>query len=129
MHEFVNSPICGKIPVSHVPAGSANAFSKAQTSAAQEFCDTESAVFLAVKGRTKTFNLWRVELEKHPEPIYSFLSIEWAFLADIDINSEFLRCLGGLRFEVYSVWRCIAMRRYPGKISYCYEENPLASLQ
>jgi hypothetical protein len=31
MHEFVNSKIIGKIPVTHVPAGSGNAFSKYQT--------------------------------------------------------------------------------------------------
>lgn len=34
MHEFVNSECCGKIPVSHVPAGSGNAFAKTQTSTA-----------------------------------------------------------------------------------------------
>lgn len=39
-----------------------------------------------------------MELEKEPQPIYSFLSLEWAFMADIDMNSEFLRILGGLRF-------------------------------
>ena len=31
MHEFVNSKIVGKISVTHVPAGSGNAFSKYQT--------------------------------------------------------------------------------------------------
>jgi sphingosine kinase len=86
MHEFVNSSACGKLPVCHVPAGSGNAFSKTQTQAAGEICSTEIAAFLAVKGRTKVFNLWKVELEKE-EPVYSFLSVEWAFLADIDINS------------------------------------------
>ncbi len=34
MHEFVNSSACGKLPVCHVPAGSANAFAKTQTSSA-----------------------------------------------------------------------------------------------
>lgn len=31
MHEFVNSKAVGKIPVTHVPAGSGNAFAKYQT--------------------------------------------------------------------------------------------------
>lgn len=69
-----------------------------------------------------------MELENQEEPVYSFLSVEWAFLADIDINSEFLRCLGGLRFEVYSLWRCIAMRQYPATISYSYEDKSLPPL-
>ena len=55
---------------------------------------------------------------KEPQPIYSFLSLEWAIIADVDMNSEFLRCIGGLRFEVYAVWRTIKMKRYRGKITY-----------
>jgi sphingosine kinase len=98
MHEFVNSKLCGKVPVSHLPAGSGNAFSKTHTDDAGEECSTESAVFLAVKGKTKAYNVAKVQLQTKAEPIYSFLSLEWAFLADIDINSEFLRCLGSLRF-------------------------------
>ena len=38
MHEFVNSKICGKIPVTHVPGGSGNAFAKEQTVLAGEEC-------------------------------------------------------------------------------------------
>ena len=34
MHEFVNSKAVGKVPVTHVPAGSGNAFSKFQTAMA-----------------------------------------------------------------------------------------------
>lgn len=36
MHEFVNSDLCGKIPVTHIPGGSGNAFAKVQTSIANE---------------------------------------------------------------------------------------------
>ena len=60
--------------------------------------------------------------------MYSFLSLEWAALADIDINSEFLRCLGGFRFEVYTVYRVINMVRYPGKLTYSFEETKLPAL-
>ena len=31
MHEFVNSRAAGVVPVTHVPAGSGNAFAKYQT--------------------------------------------------------------------------------------------------
>jgi sphingosine kinase len=34
MHEFVNSSACGKIPVTHIPAGSGNAFAKTQSAEA-----------------------------------------------------------------------------------------------
>ena len=39
MHEFVNSRC--KIPVTHVPAGSGNAFSKTQATKAGELCKDE----------------------------------------------------------------------------------------
>jgi diacylglycerol kinase family enzyme len=62
MHEFVNSKACGKIPVSHIPAGSGNAFAKTHTMEAGEECTTEISAFLAVKGKTKPFNAFKVEL-------------------------------------------------------------------
>lgn len=39
MHEFVNSKATGVIPVTHVPAGSGNAFAKYQTILADEACE------------------------------------------------------------------------------------------
>lgn len=61
-------------------------------------------------------------------PVYSFLSLEWALLGDIDMNSEFLRCLGGLRFEVYTVWRLIKMKRYRARITYSKIESQMPPL-
>jgi diacylglycerol kinase family enzyme len=57
MHEFANSAVCGKVAVSHVPAGSGNAFAKTQSWLAGEDCTDEIAVFLAVKGRKREFTL------------------------------------------------------------------------
>ena len=53
MHEFVNSKACGRIPVSHVPGGSGNAFAKTQTTLAGEDCSDEVAIFLVIKGRKR----------------------------------------------------------------------------
>ena len=57
MHQFVNSKACGKVPVTHVPAGSANAFAKYQTVLAGETCGDAEAIYLALKARTKELNL------------------------------------------------------------------------
>jgi sphingosine kinase len=51
-------------------------------------------------------------------PIYSFLSLTWGYLSDLDIGSENLRFLGGLRFEVYGVWRLIFVNKYKGNLSW-----------
>lgn len=50
-------------------------------------------------------------------PIYSFLSVCWAVIADCDLNSEVLRCLGPVRFTIWGVWRCLALIRYQGSLA------------
>ena len=49
---------------------------------------------------------------------FSFLSLEWALAADIDIESESLRFLGNLRFDVYALIRVLWLRKYKGRFSY-----------
>jgi sphingosine kinase len=39
--------------------------------------------------------------------LYSFLSIGWGLIADIDIESERLRSIGGQRFTVWSLARLV----------------------
>jgi len=85
-------------------------------------------LYLAIKGQVTKFNLGKFTLENHQEPVYSCLSLEWAFLADIDMGSEFLRFLGGFRFELYSLWRWLFLRRYMARLSYTESETPLPPL-
>lgn len=40
-----------------------------------------------MKGLTTKISLLQVDLEKEPESLYSTLNIEWAFLADVDMES------------------------------------------
>lgn len=49
---------------------------------------------------------------------FSFLSLEWAIIADLDIESEALRCLGAARFDVYGLIRAVALRKYRGRLSW-----------
>lgn len=68
---------------------------------------------------------------------YSFLSIGWGLVADIDIESERLRMVGGFRFTIWALVRTLckeyddactvlisfmfsslALRKYRGKLSY-----------
>uniref|UniRef100_T1H2Z1 Uncharacterized protein n=1 Tax=Megaselia scalaris TaxID=36166 RepID=T1H2Z1_MEGSC len=50
--------------------------------------------------------------------MFSFLSIGWGLISDIDIESERLRYMGHPRFSLWSVRRLIGLRTYHGKISY-----------
>lgn len=59
-----------------------------------------------------------VRVETRNQILFSFLSVGWGLIADIDIESERLRAIGGQRFTVWSVARLIGLRTYKGKISY-----------
>lgn len=50
--------------------------------------------------------------------MYSFLSIGWGLISDIDIESERLRPLGYQRFTIWTLHRLINLRTYRGRVSY-----------
>lgn len=50
--------------------------------------------------------------------MYSFLSVGWGLISDIDIESERLRAIGYQRFTIWSVHRLIRLRTYHGTVSY-----------
>lgn len=59
-----------------------------------------------------------VRVETTTDIMYSFLSVGWGLLSDIDIESEGLRLFGGQRFALWSVARLIGLRTYTGKVYY-----------
>jgi diacylglycerol kinase family enzyme len=48
--------------------------------------------------------------------IWGFLNMLYGFFADVDIESEFLRTLGHLRFDVYGVWKYFFSKKYQIKV-------------
>lgn len=52
-----------------------------------------------------------VRVETLTQVVYSFLSIGWGFIADIDIESERIRMLGSPRFTIWSIARLIGKAR------------------
>ena len=59
--------------------------------------------------------------------LYSFLSIGWGFISDIDIESERLRSLGYQRFTIWTLHRLVRLRSYKGKVSYILQNNNASS--
>ena len=49
-----------------------------------------------------------VAVDTRKERIYSFLSVTWAIIADVDIESEKYRGLGGARFTVGALARILS---------------------
>jgi diacylglycerol kinase family enzyme len=105
------------IPVGYLPGGSGNAHLKNICDRAGERCNLESAAYFIAKGKTINMDMTVLELEKKSR-VYSFLSVNWSYIADVDLESEFLRCCGGARFEFYGYWRLMALKRYQAKLEY-----------
>jgi sphingosine kinase len=98
--------------IGFIPGGSANGLVKAVLSYGGEEYSVESAAFVVAKGRRTKMDLTEIEAEYQKEKIYSFLCIFWGILADCDINSEVIRCVGSSRFTIWGVYRVICMKRY-----------------
>ncbi|KFM61776.1 Sphingosine kinase 2, partial [Stegodyphus mimosarum] len=108
-----------KIPVGVVPGGSGNGLARTISYAAGEPYDATAvipSVLNIICGRVAPMDLVRVQTPT--ECFYSFLSIGWGLMADIDIESERLRAIGEARFAVWAVIRAIGLRKYKGKLSY-----------
>ncbi|GIY21192.1 sphingosine kinase 2 [Caerostris extrusa] len=108
-----------KIPVGVIPGGSGNGLARAINYAVGEPYDVTAvtpSVLNILKGQVAPMDLVRVQTSE--ECFYSFLSIGWGLMADIDIESERLRALGEARFAVWAIIRAIGLRKYKGKLSY-----------
>ncbi|KAJ8683243.1 hypothetical protein QAD02_019035 [Eretmocerus hayati] len=108
-----------RLPIGVIPCGSGNGLAKSIAYAKQEPYDYNPMLISAlsiVKRNVSQMDLVRVETRK--QTLYSFLSVGWGLLADIDIESERLRAIGGQRFTIWSVARLIGLRTYKGTIYY-----------
>jgi YegS/Rv2252/BmrU family lipid kinase len=124
VHEVINA-LCKRedgdfarlFPVSVVPAGSANALAQVICDRSGENVTPETSAFICIKGKPRPYDLSLVRFESGLN-VFSFLCVFWAFIADVDIESEKCRCCGSCRFDVYGFWRVLALRRYAGSITW-----------
>lgn len=82
------------------------------------------SILSMVKNNVCPMDLVRVETTA--QTMFSFLSVGWGLISDIDIESEKLRMLGGQRFTIWSVARLIGLRSYAGKLWYLPSDVPLS---
>lgn len=64
------------------------------------------STYLVAKHKVMPMDLVAVDTIK--ERVYSFLSVTWAIMADVDIESEKYRSLGGARFTVGGLARILS---------------------
>lgn len=97
-----------QIPLAVVPGGSGNGLARSIAYNSNEpylSCPTLPSALSAVRNIQHPMDLVRVETTS--QIMFSFLSVGWGLLSDVDIESESLRVLGGQRFTVWCVARLI----------------------
>lgn len=126
IHEVVNGlyrrndclQLMSSMTIGFIPGGSANGLVKAVLHRSGEEYSVESAAFVVGKGRQIKMDLTEIDAEYQREKIYSFLCVFWGILADCDINSEVIRCVGPARFTLWGIYRVMCMKRYAGSVFY-----------
>lgn len=111
------------LPVGIVPCGSGNGLAKSIAHLYNEPFEPKpiiNATLTCVSGQSAPLDVVRVELKAQGNltEMYSFLSVGWGIIADIDIESEKLRSIGAPRFTLWSIHRLVRLRTYKGKVSY-----------
>ena len=103
-----------KIPLGHIPAGSANGMASSVAFSNDELFQNISLEYFSStmafnlnKYFPKPLDLVAIQLE-NGTLLHSFLNVEWAIVADVDLESERFRYLGGLRFLVGALIRIMS---------------------
>ena len=106
------------ITIGCIPGGTGNGLVKSLLSHTNDRYSVLDATFKVAKGRRIFMDLTELDCEYEKKKLYSFLSVAWAIIADVDINSEAIRCCGPPRFTVWGAWRTLFKRHYPGTLKY-----------
>ncbi|RXM28598.1 Sphingosine kinase 1 [Acipenser ruthenus] len=109
-------------PLGILPGGSGNAVAASVNhySGSQALSSEElllSCTFLLCKGLVSPLDLASVTTasgQRH----FSFLSVAWGFVSDVDIESEKYRRVGAARFTVGTLMRLASLRVYRGRLAY-----------
>ncbi|MGF1541503.1 MAG: diacylglycerol kinase family protein [Pleurocapsa sp.] len=103
-------------PIGVIPGGTGNGLCKSLLEISQETYDPLHAAFLIAKGKQKPCDI--AVISQNNRKFYSFLSLAWGLIGDVDIESQKLGFLGSLRFDLYSLLLICLLRTYKGRFSF-----------
>ncbi len=105
-----------KLPLGIIPGGTGNGLSKSLLELVGATYDPLNAAFAIAKGKVQGLDL--AKIEQSDRQYYSCLSLAWGLISDADIESEKLKFLGSLRFDLYALWLICWLRTYCGRFSF-----------
>ncbi|XP_052393358.1 sphingosine kinase 1-like [Carassius gibelio] len=114
-------------PLGILPGGSGNALAASvhhYTRASPVWGEDllTSCGFLLCKGLVSKLDLVSIRLASGVR-LFSFLSLAWGFVADVDIESERFRPIGALRFLLSTLLSLASLRVYQGKLAFLPAES------
>ncbi|KAJ7172102.1 ATP-NAD kinase-like domain-containing protein, partial [Mycena filopes] len=98
-----------RMPIAPIPAGSGNAIS-VNIMGPEKVLDVAYATLNAIKGQPLPLDVCSVT--QGDTRIYSFLSQAFGLMADLDMGTEWMRWVGGIRFVLGFLYGAITGRRY-----------------
>ena len=116
------------VPLAVVPGGSGNAVAMSLLDGAGVGCTPTNAAFALARGHTVPADLMLVSQGRRQQaaaaaaamsqrpPLRAVLSSTWGLISDVDIESETLRWMGGVRLTLYGLWRILRLRTYSGRV-------------
>lgn len=111
------------LPIGIIPTGSGNGLAHTLIGhSGVQARSSKEAVQVCCQQITQTetclSDLVRLSYSDEKTVLWSFLSIGWGLLANIDVDSDWLRRLGELRFTIYGLVRSLTCVSYRGRLSY-----------
>ena len=106
-----------KLVIGMVGCGTSNGLAKSILHQSMEKYSPLESTFLICKGRTAHLDLSRYETITG-KSYTGFLTFSWAFIADVDLDSECIRWMGVARNDVWAAYRILLNRSYKARFSY-----------
>ncbi|KAJ8561616.1 hypothetical protein ON010_g8064 [Phytophthora cinnamomi] len=107
-----------------IPGGSGNGLSASLLSRASERFEALNAAYSLAKGQIQELDLFTAT-NGDGKIMHGFLSLEWAFIADMDIKSERYRFFGDMRFLIASTLQIFGFGQtnFPGRLRYLVSKD------
>ncbi len=123
LNEIINFIIANNIDISIgiVPTGSGNGIFQSIVYQKKQLFNLTNCVSIINKPVLQLFDVMKVTYDN--KTIYSILAIGWGIISEIDIKTEWLRCLGSLRFDLGAIWNIIKKPVFRGRLIYLSESE------
>lgn len=106
-----------KLAIGIVGCGTSNGLAKSILHQSMEKYSPLESTFLICKGRTAFLDLSKYETITGKN-YTGFLTFSWAFIADVDLDSECIRWMGVARNDVWAAYRILLNRSYKARFLY-----------